>query len=1365
MRRHIYDFRRYPTAPPPPAEEQAARLGLLTLVTALVASGALLYLLGGSPHLPVRPDLRAIAEAMRSADPPLGGAASWCFAVGWALWVWTAASLLVQAALVALDATTRGAAWVRKLRPAITPLLMPLARRAIPVVTAGMMVARLATTPAPRAAAAPAPITLLRQMPASTGGGDDVTSAFVAVGTHPTPLTTVEHVVIEGDTFGTLAARYYGTGDEFARLHEANVGRLMPDGTRFAGRLRPGQVLLVPPASLATERVGDQTIYTVERGDTLRGIAARFLGDELRWPEIFALNRGVASLPDGRTLTDPDLIWPGLRLVIPLDEDVPTTPAAPPVVPPAPPVVTPAPPPAVPPTPPVAPLAPTGVPTPPLTVATPAPINPRVVATPSATITPAPVASPSVGSVATPIPTRPPGSHPPAVATPTAPGIPVPPRTGGSPGRAPLVYGAGALGLAALGGAVFLTRRQLLARRELRQRMRAAVTPAVVIRQISPADEPAEFAEADSAETFTHRAYGGEVEPAVALAHHATRLLAEWSLPEATVLLALQEALGDATLLVEAPRADRERVLALAPALGQLLGGKGRGVPARATSDVEMRFTGLTAAGLLAPHERTERLPTLLPLAELPGAAPLFANWDALGHVLVAGGPGEGADIALTALLATLASRRHPDTLRLWAIARREALPPELFLLPHWGDPRVDPDDAVDVTALFDDLRAELDHRRGAPPDTPRPELVLALGELADLVALTGSEILGTTLDLLAADGPMHGIRLIAATARPEALDKGTLHHFATRLVLRVGDEAQSMRLLGVPDAVGLAGGGRLLLRLAGRLPHPFAGVTPGRARGYRITPDALRGLARQMRGAYDTRPVATITSPDEEDDREIVRSEAVVPAGDEEGPSNAATPTRSSVGVHVGVARGATIENNPSTSVEEDGQGEVEPRDAREPADQEVRSAAGLHGHFATAEPAGQPVADRRAVVGLGTGIAQPTLIPETREHDDQQHSDRRPADAFPLQRPVNVHRGHDRGTKSGEVSADQRLSTETVAPVSEEGDRAVGDAIGTDDEGRNEPQMAERGSARLSPVGVPATAVQRAGAMPAVEPDERATATTLLDLRCFGAFRALHHGVPLAPRRHLKAWELLQLLAARPPRSLTREKVVVALWPDPDASPNRNVVNAIVGRLREELVGQVPGLPRDVVRQARNGDCWLDPALVSVDVHEWLAIIDREPSLPVDEAFADFGRAQALYRPVLLDGADFEWLSDRGEDGLTLAEGYRDTWRRYVLKLARRSAREGRADLAVPLYRRLMDDEPRDEAIARELYRAYGQAGDLAGLEREARLLAAALRQGYGDDLDEDQPPALDGPQRETVKVYEEVRRRLTAAEAAGG
>ena len=382
MRARAYDFReaRPDTAPDERAPSQHP--GLRALLLTLAISGGFLYLLGGPPHPPVRPDPRAIVEALRSANPALQGAASWCFALAWALWLWTAGSLLVQGLLLALERLTGGAAWILALRPALAPLLMPLARRALPVLTAGMIVARLAAAPTPSAAAAPAPLVLA--LPVADQSGDWSGGKRVDSASGPT-----EHTVVEGDTLWALAERYYGDGALFPALHEANLDRPMPDGTRYEGRLSAGQLLLVPPITPAAAPAAETFVYTVEDGDTLRAIAARFLGDEMRWPEIFALNQGVARLPDGRTLTDPDLIWPGLALTIPASHPAPAP--APIAVSPAPPSVPPAP----------APSSPAPTPSPP-----PFPIG----GTPAAstpTATPTPIATPTPTLTATP-PRRPP---------------------------------------------------------------------------------------------------------------------------------------------------------------------------------------------------------------------------------------------------------------------------------------------------------------------------------------------------------------------------------------------------------------------------------------------------------------------------------------------------------------------------------------------------------------------------------------------------------------------------------------------------------------------------------------------------------------------------------------------------------------------------------------------------------------------------------------------------------------------------------------------------------------------------------------------------------------------------------------------
>ncbi|MEV7350321.1 BTAD domain-containing putative transcriptional regulator [Micromonospora chalcea] len=67
--------------------------------------------------------------------------------------------------------------------------------------------------------------------------------------------------------------------------------------------------------------------YTVRRGDSLCGIAARTLGDADRWPEIFALNRGARFPHVGGALRNPDLIYPGWVLRLPTDASQRSDPA------------------------------------------------------------------------------------------------------------------------------------------------------------------------------------------------------------------------------------------------------------------------------------------------------------------------------------------------------------------------------------------------------------------------------------------------------------------------------------------------------------------------------------------------------------------------------------------------------------------------------------------------------------------------------------------------------------------------------------------------------------------------------------------------------------------------------------------------------------------------------------------------------------------------------------------------------------------------------------------------------------------------------------------------------------------------------
>jgi hypothetical protein len=58
--------------------------------------------------------------------------------------------------------------------------------------------------------------------------------------------------------------------------------------------------------------------YVVKKGDTLSGLAGRFLGSPLEWPRIHVLNnRPFAIAMNGRRIKDPDLIYVGQKLLIP----------------------------------------------------------------------------------------------------------------------------------------------------------------------------------------------------------------------------------------------------------------------------------------------------------------------------------------------------------------------------------------------------------------------------------------------------------------------------------------------------------------------------------------------------------------------------------------------------------------------------------------------------------------------------------------------------------------------------------------------------------------------------------------------------------------------------------------------------------------------------------------------------------------------------------------------------------------------------------------------------------------------------------------------------------------------------------------
>lgn len=291
---------------------RGGRAQLLLLAALMLAAGAGLAAAAGPPRLPPHvPEFDDVLKILAGATLPLDALLLVLVDAAWVVWAWIVLSLLLQSLLGAADLLTHGSSqWVRSLRGFVDRASVPLARRAVAAAFAVQVISR--GVPIASAQTLPPPVETV-VVSASNSDADPVASANDPSDSTPT------YLVRSGDTLWSIAEQAYGAGTEYRRLLDANVGRPMSDGQVFSARgvIRPGWRLLVPGASWQVEEVDGQRWYTVGPGDTLSSVADATLGDPLRWPEVFDLNRGAAT-DDGRhVLRDANTIWPGLRLRLP----------------------------------------------------------------------------------------------------------------------------------------------------------------------------------------------------------------------------------------------------------------------------------------------------------------------------------------------------------------------------------------------------------------------------------------------------------------------------------------------------------------------------------------------------------------------------------------------------------------------------------------------------------------------------------------------------------------------------------------------------------------------------------------------------------------------------------------------------------------------------------------------------------------------------------------------------------------------------------------------------------------------------------------------------------------------------------------
>ena len=174
------------------------------------------------------PSFGSLEVLARSPNPPLDGLIAIVVLVAWLVWGWAVASVAIEFALgLAEQGPAQGAAWLRSARAVADRLTLPLARRAV----AAAIVVQLATGPAlPAFAFAGEPSAVVTTQAVWHAPLADSNAVADADSEPDATHDVARHVVQRGETLWSIAERYYGTGEEFDRVIDANVGKQMPDG-------------------------------------------------------------------------------------------------------------------------------------------------------------------------------------------------------------------------------------------------------------------------------------------------------------------------------------------------------------------------------------------------------------------------------------------------------------------------------------------------------------------------------------------------------------------------------------------------------------------------------------------------------------------------------------------------------------------------------------------------------------------------------------------------------------------------------------------------------------------------------------------------------------------------------------------------------------------------------------------------------------------------------------------------------------------------------------------------------------------------------------------------------------------------------
>ncbi|GJJ01191.1 hypothetical protein RugamoR64_17290 [Duganella rhizosphaerae] len=232
-------------------------------------------------------------------------------------------------------------------------------------------------------------------------------------------------------------------------------------------------------------------------------------------------------------------------------------------------------------------------------------------------------------------------------------------------------------------------------------------------------------------------------------------------------------------------------------------------------------------------------------------------------------------------------------------------------------------------------------------------------------------------------------------------------------------------------------------------------------------------------------------------------------------------------------------------------------------------------------------------------------------------------------------------------------------------------------------------------------------------------------VQVRSFGGFELRIAGEPLRSQGKSKHRQLdiLKLIAAHAPSSISLERAAELLWPDADGDTARHALETTLSRLRATVGAGCIVLEQGTLSLAPQ-QCWSDTAALErllprlqALTQEWAAAGDAAPASHEAALLATAAQVLSLYRGELLVGESAPWLLAR-----------RELWRgklaRALGDAGRQLARAGNTAAATQLLERALEADQYCKALSVDLMRIHlDNAAFEAGLSVYRRYQRMAL------------------------------------------